>query len=67
MRKPRPHKFKPGRKIKTVAHFSALITAGRWVYFHHKPTHPGWSGSWQFHAVQHFIRAGYLRVAIPTA
>lgn len=62
----KPHKFKPGRKIRSVARFAAMIEAGRWIYFRHKPTHPGWARSWQFGAVQSFIRAGYLREAIPT-
>ena len=59
------HKFKPGRKIKSLARFAALMKAGAWIYYRHKPTHPGWATGWPFRTVLSAIRAGYLREAIP--
>ena len=59
----KPHKFTPGKKIRTVAHFARLMAAGRWIYYRRKPTHPGWAVSWPFRSVQDSIARGWLREA----
>lgn len=57
-------KFKPGRKVTSVAALARLINAGRWVYHRHKPMHPGWTASWSIHYAQVAIGRGWLREAV---
>ena len=38
---PRPHKYIPGRKVKTVEALAREIVARRYVYWGRRPMHPG--------------------------
>lgn len=60
----RPRKFKPGRKVKTLADAARLIERGEWLYFNHKPQHPGWVKSMPMLTVWTFAICGMLRRAI---
>jgi hypothetical protein len=61
----KPHKFKPGRRIRTMARFSRLVMDDRWIYHNHKPMHPGWCRGWQFGFIIKEMAYGRLREAIP--
>lgn len=62
----RPRKFKPGRKVKTLADAARLIERGEWLYFNHKAQHPAVAVSMTMHTVKGFANNGRLRLAMRT-
>ena len=61
----RPHKFTQGNPITDLDQFARLMDEQRWVYYRHKPTHPGWAIGWSFRTIQDAIQRGWLREADP--
>ncbi len=59
----RPHKFTPGRKITQTADAVEIILMGLYVYFNHKPMHPGWMQNWSISQLRRACGLGQLRLA----
>lgn len=60
------NKFKKGRKIRTLGVLVAHLRRGGWVYWNHKPLHPGWMISMSLQTILAAILRGLLRKAIST-
>lgn len=60
----RQTRFVPGPQIISAAAAVAVIEAGGWLYFNHKPLHPGWTSSMTIHSITCFARRGMIRLAI---
>lgn len=60
----RKHKFRPGRTIRTLTDAVRRIDKGEWIYFNHKPQHPGWMLSVQLQTIRASVQRGFLRQAI---
>lgn len=56
-------KFRQGTVL-TPEQAVELISAGRYVYWRHKPQHPGWMLSMRLNSVIGAARMGLLREAI---
>jgi len=56
-------KFKKGAKLTTLEAVS-IIQRGGWIYYRHKPYHPGWSQSWGLRTIINAARRGWLFKAI---
>lgn len=59
----RTRKYRPGRKIRTVATLLREIDAGRYVYWGKRPCHPSWLGSMQYFVLRTLARYGQFRFA----
>ena len=63
-------KFKPGRLIRTLGRLCAMLEAGAWIYWRHKPQHPGWIEGIPIRALRNAMKNQWLREAVranPTA
>ncbi len=56
-------KFRKGDPIRDMEHLSQCLRERRWIYWNHKPLHPGWIESMTFRTLRGAVRAGILRVA----
>lgn len=61
----RRRKYAKGRTL-TAPEAFAEIMAGRYVYWHDKPTHPGWARSWQMNMLIGACARGAISQAINT-
>lgn len=55
------NKFRQGAVIKTMAVLVKELDAGRWIYWNHKPQHPGWIISMTYRTLRQAVAVGMLR------
>lgn len=60
----RPRKFRPGLPFEHWEDAARAILADEWIYYRHKPTHPGWAKGWSILTINTFVRHGWLFRAI---
>lgn len=56
----RATKFRKGRKIKTTVEAVKLILGNSYIYWHDKPTHPGWARGWSVNLINSAVANGVL-------
>lgn len=60
----RKAKFRQGETIDSFGTLVSLLDSGRWIYWNHKPLHPGWIRGMTLETLRGAIRRGILRVAL---
>ena len=61
----RPHKFKPGRYLRTFTEVARAIDKGQWIYWWHKPQHPEVMIHMQAENLRSAAQGGVLKLAVP--
>jgi hypothetical protein len=59
----KPHKFRPGRKILSMAELEHAFRLDLWIYLHGKPKHPSVIKSMTYQTIEGYIRKGMLTEA----
>lgn len=59
----RPKLFIKGDKIICITTLVRSAKAGRWIFFRHKPLHPGFYVSWSLRTILNAIENSYLHTA----
>jgi hypothetical protein len=58
-------KFRKGEQIRNLEHLCRCLGSGRWIYWNHKPLHPGWILSMTLQTLRGGIMRGILWIAEP--
>lgn len=56
--------FRRGRRIKNLAEVVRRLEKGEWIYWNHKPQHPGWLWSMRIWNLRQAAFSGILYRAI---
>ena len=59
----RPHKFAPGRTVKSIAELDRKILSRSWLYLCGIPKHPSIFDNMSLRILRIFIRSGSIRIA----